>query len=127
MTGASDQARKAADTLSLGEQDGTADETTADDVDQEESSEPDESSTSEPDGWLDRAFRTDRELDLSDSVPWWDPENGGINRIGAAIKQAGGWKAMPPIVWVPIGVAEAIYVFLHARGLVPGTGGESSE
>ncbi len=62
----------------------------------------------EPEGFR-RLFRTDRSLDLNESVPWWDPEKGGMNRIGAALKQMGGWEYIPPAVWLVLGLLEAMY------------------
>jgi len=58
---------------------------------------------------VNRLFRTDRSLDMDQSYDFWSPDDGGINRIGAAIQQAGGFEAMPPIVWMLIGAAEAIW------------------
>lgn len=74
------------------------------------SSEPPESGGSEqqPDG-VNRLFRTDRALDMDEKVPFWNPEEGGIERIGAALKQMGGWEYIPPAVWLMLGMLEAFY------------------
>jgi len=85
-----------------------------------------ESSTkteSEPSG-LRRWFRTDRGIDLNERTPFWDPEEGGIDRIGAAIKQAGGWEFMPPAFWAAVGVAEAAKTWIEASFLGGSDDGE---
>lgn len=102
-------------------------ETSSDDADATTETETTSNEVAEPTG-IDRLFRTDRSLDLDDATPFWDPGGkGGVNRIGAALKQAGGWKALPPIVWVPIGVAEAVYVAADERGILPNRGGERDD
>lgn len=114
------EAEKASEVLELG--DGRDESPDQQDTDAEAAA--DESSTkdsasSEPSG-LNRLFRTDKPLDLDDSTDWWDPRGkGGINRIGAALQQMGGWEYVMPVVWLFIGTAEAIYLFLVDRGVVP--------
>lgn len=85
----------------------------------EQTAEGDTADESEP-GGVKRFFRTDKSLDLDDATPWWDPRGkGGLNRIGAAIKQAGGWERMFPAFWILVGMFEVLYLFVVDRELVP--------
>lgn len=72
---------------------------------------------------IDRLIRTDKPLNLDDSTEFWDPDGkGGLNRIGAAAKQAFGADNWPPAVHLMIGAAESMYTFVTESGLLP-TGG----
>jgi len=94
------EAEKAAEVL--------GDDSGADDAGADVDAEPTDFASEEPDGFR-RLFRTDRALDLNERVPWWDPDKGGMNRIGAALKQMGGWEYIPPIVWLLLGMLETAY------------------
>lgn len=81
--------------------------------------------SAEPEGgtetFLQRWFRNDRELDLDDTKAIWDPwGKGGLNRIAAAAKQAGGYKHFAPAFWASVGAVEVGYKFMVLKGLIPG-------
>lgn len=126
MSEAESEAIKAADQLDLG--DGRDDHDDAETADEStEDGETTETTDEEqPDG-LRRLLRTDKPLDLDASTDWWDPRGkGGVNRIGAAIKQMGGWQYVMPAVWLFVGFLEVLYLLVTEHGIVA-DGGESTD